>query len=81
MEVVMEHGVGQAIDPEDTGEKLQSIANPATSVLERLTGKTIFAAEKGPPYAPLDRMKNLDFASIRHFITRFSSHQSSSAQS
>ena len=46
MQVIVEHRVGQTINPEDTGEKLQSITNPATSMLKGLPRKAVFATEK-----------------------------------
>jgi hypothetical protein len=74
MEVVMEHCVGQAIDPEDPGEKLKSISNPTASMLKGLPRETILAAQEGTSNASLYGDKDLNFRRVSDFMTRFARH-------
>jgi len=74
MQVIVEHRVSQAIDGEDRGEKLQAIANPASSVFEGLSGDRVFATEKRASHAALNAVNHLDFSEIKDFTTSLTRH-------
>jgi hypothetical protein len=77
MQVVRQHGLGQAIDPEDRRQELHPLTNPRSTMLERFPRDHIFATQKRSPDAALDGMHDLDFIRIEVFPTRHSRHDDS----
>jgi hypothetical protein len=74
MKVIVEHRVGQAIDPKNPGEKLQSISHSAPSVLAGLACERIFTTQKRAAYASLYRVKRLHFRRVVDFMARLAWH-------
>ena len=69
MDMVVHHRVSQAIHGKNTGEKLQALPNPISSVLEGFSGHRVFATQKGPPDTALDTVHDLNFSGINDFTT------------
>jgi hypothetical protein len=74
MQMVTHHRIGQAVNTEDPGQKLQPLPEPETAVFVRLAGKGIVTAEEGPPHAPLDGVDNLHLPRINGLPPRLSCH-------
>ena len=76
--MVGEHSVGQAVDGEYAGEKLQPLSNPGSPVLERLACRSVPAAQKCAAHATLDGMHHLDFVGVEILTSSLSGHSGSS---
>ncbi|TWU05369.1 hypothetical protein Poly21_57200 [Allorhodopirellula heiligendammensis] len=70
----MHHRKSQAIDGEDRSQKLQTIANPSTTVLIRFPSQRIVSTEKRPADASLDAMDHLNLRRIKNFPTSLTRH-------
>jgi hypothetical protein len=74
MEMIGHDRVGQAVNGEGGGEKLQSITNPLPAMFERLPGQGILAAQEGSSHAAVDEMQNLHFVRIDIFSASLTRH-------
>jgi hypothetical protein len=73
--MVAQDRVSQAINGKNTGEELQSLPNPFTSMLKRLTGQWIIATQERPSYTALNAVNDLDFRWIKHLSTSKPRHR------
>jgi hypothetical protein len=79
MQMVRQHGIGQAIDAEDGSQKLHPLANPGSPMLERFARELILATQKRPPHTALNRVYHLHFAWIHIFTSCQPGHGDSPA--
>lgn len=74
----MHHRVSQAVNGKNTGEKLQSLPNPFSSMLEGFSADRVLTTEKGPPYTALDAVHDLDLSGINDFTASKPGHGTTS---
>ncbi len=74
MQVVTHHGKGQHINPEHSGEKLQTVLNELLAVIKALPRDLVRPTQKRPPDTPIDAVVNPHLIIIHHKLTRHTRH-------
>ncbi len=74
MHVVAHDGKAHHIDPEQSGQLDQPLAQPPAPVVERLAGGLVAAHQEGPPHAAIRDVVNIDFPLIDQIGTIFPRH-------
>jgi|GEM_PF-3383556 hypothetical protein len=74
MQVVAHHGECQNIDPELSGQILQTLLDPEFPMIKTLSGDRVSAAQKRAPDTPVDAVVNPDFVFINNMLPRHASH-------
>ncbi|WP_246114677.1 hypothetical protein [Rubripirellula tenax] len=75
MNVVVHHGVGQAVNGKNAGQELQSLPNPLTSMLKGLPRDRIISAQESPPDTALDAVNDLNLGRIKNLATSKPGHK------
>ena len=73
--MIAHHGKGQTIDGEDRGEKLKSMTNPGSPVIEGSPGQRIFTTEKGASNTTMNAVYQLNQRWVDDLTTSLPSHE------